>query len=116
MNHAMQCCLGEVAESTPKIMAFTLMSGVADYVIFLTTLDGVIFWLVMIISLVTVTKIFLLTVNFLIAVESATNPRRLCHGMAFSLAHYVGPVTMPIAFPKGFHHSMVHNVRGWSVW
>ncbi len=41
----MQCCLGEVAESTPKIMAFTLMPGVADYVIFLTTLDGVIFWL-----------------------------------------------------------------------
>jgi len=41
----MQCCLGEVAESTPKIRAFTLISGVADYVIFLTTLDSVIFWL-----------------------------------------------------------------------
>jgi len=54
--------------------------------------------------------------NFLIAVKSATNPRRLCHGMAFALAHYVGPVTMPIALPKGFHHSMVHNDRGWSVW
>ncbi len=63
-----------------------------------------------------VTKIFLLTMNFLVAVESAINPRHLCHGMAFALAHYVGRVTVPIAFPKGFHHSMVHNDRGWSVW
>jgi hypothetical protein len=58
----------------------------------------------------------MLTINFLIAVESATNPRHLCHGMAFALAHYVGHVTVPIAFPKGVHHSMVHNDRGWSVW
>jgi len=50
-------CTSIDVEQHQKIMAFTLMYGVADYVIFLTTLNGVIFWLVMIISHVIVTNV-----------------------------------------------------------